>query len=47
MADYLEDVDRFDVIERLLRREQIVRDRLIPITYYNDTYIMIRYRLSK
>lgn len=33
MVDYLEDVDRFDPIEKLIRREQIVRDwsELIPL----------------
>lgn len=45
MADYLEDVDRFDLIERLLRREQIVRDKL-KITYYNHTDLMTKFRLS-
>ena len=36
MADFLEAVEKFDLVERLIRREQIVRDRLTPMAYYND-----------
>ena len=36
MVDFLEAVEKFDLVERLIRREQIVRDRLTPIAYYND-----------
>lgn len=39
MAEYFEDAGRFDLIKRLHRREQIVKDRPNPITYYNDADI--------
>lgn len=39
MAEYFEDAGRFDLIKRLHRREQIVKDRPNSITYYNDADI--------
>ena len=34
-------------MERLIRREQIVKDRLNPMTFYNDADFINRFRLSK
>ena len=36
MADFLVAVEKFDLVEPLIRREQIVRDRLTPMAYDND-----------
>lgn len=33
--------------EKMLRREYLVRYRLNPILYYNNTNIVIRFRISK
>jgi hypothetical protein len=27
MADYIDDIDRINVVERLIRREQVIRDQ--------------------
>ena len=36
MADFLVAVEKFDLVKPLIRREQIVRDRLTPMAYDND-----------
>ena len=47
MADFSDFVERFELVERLIRREQIVRDRLNPMTFDNDVDFINRFRLSK
>ena len=47
MADVLDAVVRFELLERLIRREQIVRDRLNHMTLYNDADFINRFRRSK
>ena len=47
MSDFLDAVEKFELVERLIRREQIVRDRLNPMTFYNDADFINRFRLSK
>ena len=47
MADFLDAVERFEHVERLIRREQIVRDRHNPMTFYNYADFINRFRLSK
>ena len=40
-------MERLELVERLIRREQIVRDRLNPMTFYNDADFINRFRQSK
>lgn len=46
MADFL-DIFWFELVERLMRTEQIVRGRLNPMMFYNDADFINRFRLSK
>lgn len=36
MADLFNAVEKFDLMDRLIRKGQIVRDGLNPITYHNE-----------
>ena len=47
MDDYIDDVDMINVVERLIKREQVTRDRQNPcLNYYEDEFID-RYSLHK
>ena len=44
---FLDAVERFELVERLIKREQIARYRLNPMPFYNDADFINRFRLSK
>ncbi len=45
--EYLEILDNFEVVDRLIRREPIVRDRSNPFVEYNEEDFLARFRLPK
>jgi hypothetical protein len=47
MDDYIDDIDRINVVERLIRREQVIRDRQNPFLNYSEDEFIDRYRLNK
>jgi hypothetical protein len=47
MDDYIDDIDRINVVERLIRREQVIRDRQNPFVNYSEDEFIDRYRLNK
>jgi hypothetical protein len=42
MDDYIDDIDKINVVERLIRREQAIRDRQNPFVNYSEDEFMIR-----
>ncbi len=40
-------MDRMLLVERVVRKEYLFRDRLNPFTYYDDEEFTVRYRLRK
>ena len=47
MATFLEDIDQLYLVERLIRKEKVVRDRSNPFTAYSDDEFIDRFRLTK
>ena len=47
MDDYIDDIDRINVVERLIRREQVISDRQNPFLNYSEDEFIDRYRLNK
>ena len=47
MDDYIDDIDRINVVERLIRREQVIRDRQNPFLNYSEDEFIDRYRLNE
>ena len=47
MDDYIDDIDRINVVERLIRREHVIRDRQNPFVNYSEDEFIDRYRLNK
>ena len=47
MATFLEDIDQLYLVERLIRKEKVVRDRSNPFTAYSDDEFIERFRLTK
>ena len=47
MDDYIDDIDRINVVERLIRREQVIRDRQNPFVNYSEDEFIDRYRPNK
>ena len=47
MDDYIDDIDRINVVERLIRREQVIRDRQNPLLNYSEDEFIDRCRLNK
>ena len=47
MDDYIDDIDRINVVERLIRWEQVIRDRHNPFVNYSEDEFIDRYRLNK
>jgi hypothetical protein len=47
MDDYIDDIDKINVVERLIRREQAIRDRQNPFVNYSEDEFIDRYRLNK
>jgi hypothetical protein len=45
--DYIDDIDKINVVERLIRREQAIRDRQNPFVNYSEDEFIDRYRLNK
>ena len=46
MDDYIDDIERINVVERLIRREQVIRDRQNPFLNYSEDEFIDRYRLK-
>ena len=47
MDDYIDDVDMINVVERLIKREQVIRDRQNPFLNYYEDECIDRYSLNK
>jgi hypothetical protein len=47
MDDYIDDIDKINVVERLIRQEQVNRDRQNPFVNYSEDEFIDRYRLNK
>ena len=47
MDDYVDGIDRINVVERLIRREQVIRDGQNPFLNYSDDDFIDRYCLNK
>ena len=47
MDDYVDGIDRINVVERLIRREQVIRDRQNPFLNYSEDEFIDRYRMNK
>jgi hypothetical protein len=47
MDDYVDGIDRINVVERLIRREQVIRDGQNPFLNYSEDEFIDRYRLNK
>ena len=47
MDDYIDDVDMINVVERLIKREQVIRDRQNRFLNYSEDEFIDRYRLNK
>ena len=43
MDDYIDDIDRINVVERLIRREQVIRDRQNHFLNYSEDEFIDRY----
>jgi hypothetical protein len=41
MDDYIDEIDRINVVERLIRREQVIRDRQNPFLNYSENECLI------
>jgi hypothetical protein len=47
MDDYIDDLDTINVVERLIKWEQVIRDRQSPFLNYSEDEFIDRYRLNK
>jgi len=47
MAEFLDLLDDVDIVERVLRREAVVRRRTHPLNEYDDRDFLTRFRLTK
>lgn len=47
MADFLDFLDEVDIVERMIRREAVVRRRANPLNEYDDQDFLARFRLTK
>lgn len=45
--EYLERLEQFEILDELLRRERVIRDRTNPFTFYDDFDFLKRYRFTK
>lgn len=47
MDEYFERIDMVNYVERLIRKEQVIRDRQNPYLFYSEEEFIDRFRLSK